>query len=360
MEMKLFTAAFVAAPLLLSGCGAGSGEVTDNGDRLEYAAKVNEVQVVPLQRQDFQMQLLSNGKLAAARRSSPRFNQSGTILDVKVGNGSRVAAGQVIAELENSEQKDALESARLDMDKATLDLQDALIGLGYPLAEQDNVPEDVLRRASIRSGYSAAKLNLQKAERNLEGTVIRAPFSGRVADISLKAWDNTGSDPFCTVIDDSVFEVNFNVLESEYQFIENGQKVRVTPFGGGSPVFSGRIVTINPTIDKNGQISVCARLEGASSLLDGMNVKVTVERTLAEQFVVPRNSVVIRDGMEVLFRYNENGTSDWVYVHTLKENSESYAIEANSDRGATLSEGDLIIYSGNLNLADGSHVSIKE
>ncbi len=356
----MFPAAFVAALLLFSGCGNDSEKVIDEGNRLEYAAKVNEVQVVPLQRQDFQMQLLSNGKLTAARRSSLRFSQSGTVLDVKVGNGSRVAAGQVIAELESSDQKAALESAQIDMDRATLDLQDALIGLGYPLAEQENVPEDVLRRASIRSGYSTASLNLQKAQRNMEGTVIRAPFDGRVADISLKAWDNTGSEPFCTVIDDSVFDVNFTVLESEYPFLEKGQKVRVTPFGGGSREVIGRIATINPTIDKNGQVSVCARLDGGSSLLDGMNVKVTVERTVSSQFVVPRNSVVIRDGMEVLFRYNKNGTSDWVYVHTLKENSESYAIEANSDRGATLSEGDLIIYSGNLNLADGSHVSIKE
>jgi len=359
MEMKLFMVVFLTTLLLFPGCGSDPGKVTDDGSRLEYAAKVNEVQVVPLQRQDFQMQLLSNGKLAAALRSSLCFSQRGTILDVKVGNGSRVAAGQVIAELESSEQKAALESARIEMDRASLDLQDALVGLGYPLAEQENVPEDVLRRASIRSGYSAAKLNLQKAERNLEGTVIRAPFGGRVADIRLKAWDSTGSEPFCTVIDDSVFDVYFNVLESEYPFLEKGQKVRVTPFGGGSREVSGRITTINPTIDKNGQISVCARLEGGSSLLDGMNVKVTVERTVSNQFVVPKNSVVIRDGMEVLFRYNKNGTSDWVYVHTLRENSESYAIEANSDRGDTLSEGDLIIYSGNLNLADGSYVNIK-
>ena len=75
--------------------------------------------------------------------------------------------------------------------------------------------------------------------------------------------------------------------------------------------------------------------------------------------MVPKRAVVIRDNLEVLFRYN-GGKADWVYVNTLRANSESFAIEANADRGAELHEGDLIIVSGNLNLADGSKVVLKE
>ena len=41
-------------------------------------------------------------------------------------------------------------------------------------------------------------------------------------------------------------------------------------------------------------------------------------------------------------------------------NSEAYAVTANTDRGATLSEGDQVIVSGNLNLADGSRVVLKQ
>jgi hypothetical protein len=74
---------------------------------------------------------------------------------------------------------------------------------------------------------------------------------------------------------------------------------------------------------------------------------------------VKKSAVVIRDNLEVLFRY-ENGKALWTYVHTSLANSREYVVEANEERGATLNIGDVIITSGNLNLADGSAVKIKE
>ena len=67
---------------------------------------------------------------------------------------------------------------------------------------------------------------------------------------------------------------------------------------------------------------------------------------------------MIRDNLDVLFRYCD-GKAEWVYVTLLGANSESYALVANESRGAVLSEGDMVIVSGNLNLADGSIVQLK-
>ena len=39
--------------------------------------------------------------------------------------------------------------------------------------------------------------------------------------------------------------------------------------------------------------------------------------------------------------------------------SESYAVEANFERNSRLAEGDMVIVRGNLNLADGSKVSLR-
>ena len=49
----------------------------------------------------------------------------------------------------------------------------------------------------------------------------------------------------------------------------------------------------------------------------------------------------------------------WTYVHTLLANTDSFVVEANISRGAELNEGDRVIVSGNLNLADGSKVVLK-
>ena len=98
-------------------------------------------------------------------------------------------------------------------------------------------------------------------------------------------------------------------------------------------------------------------LEGECTLADGMNVRVAVRQKVPGQLVVPKSAVVIRDNLEVLFRYKD-GRAQWTYVHTSLANSREYVVEANLDRGAELNPGDLVIVSGNLNLADGSEVSL--
>ncbi len=357
--MKKLVFIMVVITVCLTGCkGSPEGNPQDES-KLTYTPEVNEVEVITLRRQTFPMQLVANGKLAAAQRSALYFRESGQIVSMNVQNGTSVAKGAVLARLDDSEQRSALESARIDRERTRLEYLDVLAGLGYAVADSASVPSDVRDLAGIRSGYSAACNAYDKAQRALAGTVLRAPFAGRVADVQLKQWDRTGSEPFCTLIADGTLDVTFSALESEYGFLERGQSVRVTPFGQERS-FSGRIKSINPTVDRNGQIAVTAAISGGSGLLDGMNVRVVVDKDLPAQLVVPKSAVVIRDGLEVLFRYGEGNRAEWVYVHTLSANSESYAVTANTDRGATLSEGDRVIVSGNLNLADGSHVVLKE
>ena len=354
MGQKIMIAAITA--LLIAGCRTDHS--TEQAGKLEYRPAVNEVSVITLEKRPFSLQILSNGKLSAIAGSSLSFAGSGTIAKVNFCNGDRVKKGDVIAELENTDKRMALESASISLKKAELDYLDVLAGLGY--SQPESAPEDVRELSLIRSGLSASRNEYEKARFALEGTCLKAPFSGVVANIKLKEWDSTDGNPFCNVIDDSRFEVKFNILESEYPIVSKGQSVRVTPFGKDAAIsYSGKIKNVNPSIDENGQIEVCAVLDGASSLINGMNVKVTVDKVLDSRLVVPKSAVVVRDNLNVLFRYN-NGRADWVYVNILAANSDSYAIEANAARGAELSVGEQIIVSGNLNLADGSAVSLKQ
>lgn len=343
----------------LSACRNGQNVEPTDESKLQYSPEVNEVEVVTLKRETFQMQLLANGKLSAAQKSSLYFTESGQIVEVNVPNGGAIIQGAVIARLDSREQEAKLDAARIEVERTRLEYLSFLAGQGYAVADSASVPQDVRDLAAIRSGYAAALNSRAQAQNALDGTVLRAPFSGKVADLKLKRWDRTTSDPFCTLIADRTFDVEFSALESEYPFLHKGQQVRVSLFGEEDGYVNGTIRSINPSVDKNGQISVTATIPGNGRMLDGMNVKVVVERSVPSKLVVPKKAVVIRDNLEVLFRYN-NGKSDWVYVHTGESNSDSFVVEANADRGAELNEGDLIIVSGNLNLADGSTVVIKQ
>ena len=310
---------------------------------------------MPLERTTFRWQLVSNGRLSATSRSSLSFRSGGMLTKVNVENGHWVKKGTLIAAVDASEKEIALRSAKIAFAKAEIDYKDLLIGQGFR-PEDKSIPEEISAMAKVRSGYDAALNSLERARIDLENTRITAPFEGKVADIKKKAYDAVGTDTFCSIINDRYFDVDFSVLEAEYSNISKGLDVKVQPFGSNS-LISGKILFVNPSVDKNGQVLVRARIPGGD-LIDGMNVKVLVEKPVPGVLTVPKSAVVIRDGLEVLFVYDE-GVARWVYVHTLMANTDSYVVEPNTERGAKLSEGDLVIVSGNLNLADGSQVERK-
>jgi RND family efflux transporter MFP subunit len=346
--------------LFVAGCGPKKGSADKAADgKLGFQPERNEVNVIVLKREAFKQQLIANGKLSAMAKSALMFGSSGMITGIFAKNGDIVPAGALIARTDDTEKHLALESAKTALEKARLDLYDKLVGLGYQARDTNNVPENVLRMAEIRSGYTEAENSFKKAKNDLAQTKLVAPFRGRIAGISSKRYDNTPSGTFCTLIDDRTFDVDFNILESEYQFMEKGLPVKVVPFSSDKKPLTGYVTTINPSVDKNGQISVRASIRNDGTLVDGMNVKVIVEKTAAKCLVVPKSAVVIRDNMDVLFRYR-NGKAEWVYVLLPMSNSESFAVEANADRGAVLEEGDSVIVSGNLNLADNSDVILKK
>ena len=319
---------YLLCAVLLAGCGKTKNEKTDAAqDRMQHRIERNEVTVDTLQRRDFMRELISNGRLAASKRSTLSFEVSGTIAAIAAKNGSRVGAGEPIARIDTSDYALQLHKARLALDKARLGFYDVLVGLGYQAGDTVTPPAEVVQLARIRSGYADATASLLSARRSLAHCTLRAPFAGKVADVEQQVYEKSKGE-FCTLLDDSRLDVRFSVLESEYGLLRPGQEIGVSPFADLRKEVKGRITAINPSVDVHGQVQV-----------------------------VPKSAVVIRDNLEVLFRYKD-GRAQWTYVHTSLANSREYVVEANLDRGAELNPGDLVIVSGNLNLADGSEVSL--
>lgn len=352
---------YIAIALLILAACKGNPENKDlDVHRAEHKTLVNEVEVITLKKTDFMRQLLSNGKLSAESRCNLSFSSAGELSQVNVRNGQFVTKGQILATVDRPDLRLALESAMISLQKAEMALFDYLVGQGYSARDTLSVSEDFLNTAKIKSGYASAKNELTRARHAMEGTILRAPYSGRIADLRLRKYDSSGNEPFCSLIDDSVFYVDFSIMESEYDFISPGMSVRITPYADSEFTSLGSIVSVNPSVNKSGQIIVRARIPGNKKLLDGMNVKVVVEQIIHDQMVVPRSAIVIRDNMDVLFTCSDDNKAHWVYVKIVASNSDSYVVTANSDRESKLLEGDKVIISGNLNLADKSEVVIRK
>ena len=355
-------AAVAAALLVTASCGNKEVE-EDTLTRLSQAVEGNYVDTMILRLTDFRRQTISNGKLVAARKSLLRFNPSGTISEVNFTNGQSVRKGDLIACLDPEAASITLAQAENALKKAEIDLNDVLIGFGYGNSDTTSVPAQVMAIARTRSGYADAEQNWRKARYDYEGTRITAPFDGKVASVKGRVYENAPAEEFCTVIDDSRFEVTFPLLESEIASVRTGLSVKLSPFNDPGRTYTGHITAVNPTVDEKGQIQITASVTntGDGRLMDGMNVRVLVEEIIPGQQVIPKSAVVMRDNQEVLFVYEPSDSSSrWVYVDILMSNSDSHVVRANQERTAVLNLGDPVIISGNLNLAHESKVIVRQ
>ena len=75
--------------------------------------------------------------------------------------------------------------------------------------------------------------------------------------------------------------------------------------------------------------------------------------------VVPKDAVIERDGYHVVFMYKD-GEAVWTYVDVPYANIGYYAITGCERKGTQVKAGDVVITSGNLNLADGTQVHVKK
>ncbi|MCR8667546.1 efflux RND transporter periplasmic adaptor subunit [Aestuariibaculum sp. M13] len=329
-------------------------------DKKKYSVNKNEVDVQILKQQAFKKELVSNGKLVAIQKNVLKFEVSERLEQLNVKNGDMVRKGQLLAALRPYNFQQEQDKAESNLQKAILDFKDQLLGRGYDFDVRDSIPDKIYNMVAIRTGYRDAQRQLEEAKHNFNASKLIAPFSGRVANIENKQFEqiSAGRD-FMTLIDDSVFEVEFYLIESEISDVKVGDQVEIMPFSNEKS-YQGKISTINPLVEKNGTILVKASVKNDGQLMEGMNVKVLIQKDIPEQFVVPKDAVVLRQNQEVLFKV-VNGKAYWTYVMTPHENSKNYSVIPNPDKSsATLTAGDSIIVSGNLNLAHDSEVSVRK
>jgi membrane fusion protein (multidrug efflux system) len=350
--MKILNIIMVGSLLTLAACSA---KKEDKGDdqhvKTELQTVDNAVTVMNLQPRDFNYELISNGKITASRYADLVFSSSGIVSRVYVKDGDHVGKGQAVAQLNLFMLRHSLAESRTSLEQAKLELQDFLIGQGYSADKLASVPKEVMRLARIKSGYDRSLSDLEITRYNIANATLRAPFAGVIANVKSKANNMTSADPVCRVISTCGMEVQFSVLENELRVISKGEDVEIRGFADGAHMVKGHVTEINPIVDDNGLVSVKARIDNGASFISGMNVRVSVEKRMPHQLVIPKTAVVQRSGRQVVFTL-EDGQAYWNYVQTGVENMNEYTVTDGLQAGAK------VIVTGNRNLSHGSPVQV--
>ncbi len=215
----------------------------------------------------------------------------------------------VAARAEVARSSVLLERERAEAELARTEWQELGRGAGSPLMLRE--PQIAEAQAIVE----AAGANLQRAKRNLERTVVRAPYAGRVREkrVDVGQYISVGA-PVATLYSVDVAEVRLPLPDDELQYLDlplvyrgdsddDGPNVTLTAtFAGGTHEWEGRVVRTEGEIDpRSRMVHVVAQVEnpygrgdepGRPPLAVGMYVRARIHgRTIEDVAILPRTAL---------------------------------------------------------------------
>jgi RND family efflux transporter MFP subunit len=275
--------------------------------------------------------LTASGYVVAQRKAAVASKGSGRLVYLGVVEGDRVKKNQIIARLEDSDVRAALEQAKANLRLNEADLKDAQQSLARQkslldkgLANQSEYDGADARLQRVLAGIEVAKAILTSAEVSLENTLIRAPFDGTVlaknADIGemvVPMAASVGSkSAVVTIADMTSLQVEADVSESNIEHIISNQPCEITLDAYPEIRYEGYVAKIVPTADR-AKATVLVKVAFKtyeSRVLPEMGAKVLFlnkssdSASMAEKprLTIPLSAVSERDGKKIAFRVIDN------------------------------------------------------
>ena len=288
-----------------------------------------------------------SGELSAERSASVRSEVSGSVIQVFVEAGQRVAAGARLARIDATTASAAELSARTGVTasdalaaqaKKELDRNERLNAAGA-IADRDlensrlAYSTAMAQLANVKSAYAAANKQLRSA-------TVRAPFAGVVAGTEVSAGDvvSPGTQLF-TVVDPKSMRLEAAVPASQIGQIRIGMPVAFKVSGYNDRSFTGTVKRVSPVADPTTrQVMILASIpNSAGTLVGGLFAEGRVNTETRSAMVLPATAIDQRGAKPVVLRVR-GGRVERVTV-TLgirDEQRENYEITQGVQRGDTV------------------------
>jgi len=292
-----------------------------------------EGSVVTVKRGNITKIISATGYLSSLKNEQLEFGRSGRVKQIMVEEGDYVKEGQILARLEDDEEKLSLLQAENALKDAESELRKAKV------SSSKNVVEEKQRQLKER------KLELRLRKRDLENTILKAPFSGVVSKIYIEEREivSASKDILQLINTDKLF-ADVYVDETDISQVRMGQKAKITIDAYPNEIFFGKVVYIAPeTTTSSGLVVVEVKIE-----LEKADPKLKVGLTANADIIVGEAKDVLILPVEAV---NERGGKKFAVV--LKEGKSSLrritvgvSDDTNVEIKSGLKEGELVLSSG--------------
>ena len=175
------------------------------------------------------------GEVEAASSTSVSFTGSGAVLRVYVEEGQLVSKGQVIAEMDATQARNALANCEAQMRQAN----DALARMKQ-LHDQNALPE--IKWVETQSQVAQAKAQLDMARKAVADCRIYAPVSGVIGKKMLDGGETAlPSQVVATILDISTVKVKVSIPETEIGNLTESTPSTISVDAAQATVSGGRI-----------------------------------------------------------------------------------------------------------------------
>src|SRR6202047_267550 len=285
--------------------------------------------------------LNASGYVTPRRRATIAAKITGRVTGVYFDEGTHVRQGQLLARLDDSDVKRALEAAKADRESAqaaiadyVVQLKNAKIQLGRAeqlqkagVQTQENLDNASMAAESLTAKIALAKqqvmgadARIREAQQAVDNTVIRAPFDGIVVSKDaqvgemvspISAGGGFTRTGIATIVDMNSNEIEVDVNESYIARVLPGQNVTAVLDAYPDWQIPSRVRTVIPTADRQ-KATVKVRisfLKLDSRILPDMGIKVTFFGAEPEQksgaaepaTLIPQEAVRDDQGKKIVF-----------------------------------------------------------
>ena len=361
--------------LVLSACGGATGQ---DGSASESAP--TPYPVLSVEARSLVLPSSYPTTLEGVQTVNVRPRVEGFIVEMNVDEGDTVERGEVLFRLNNEEYRQAVRSAKADVEAARANVQQAKdeVERLTSLVEKDIVSEYELRSAkntlaSRKGALSQAQAALKNAQVNLDYTYVRSPADGVIGSIPYRIGSlvsSNSAEPLTVVSDISEVRAYFSMNERELlemvqktgtgdrdgalrERIEELPNAHLILSDGTTYEHAGDISLASGHINtETGSAAFRARFPNPEKMLrNGATGTLQIPYRSDSSIVVPKSATYEVQDKRFVYRVTDSSTVESVEIRTsARSTARLFVVEAG------LSAGDRIVTEGIGSVSEGTTI----